>query len=232
MNFLDISVLFIFACCIWLGYHRGLVLSLYSVCGWLLALVLARQAYPYVNQFLLNSFVYDLVYQLVEANLGLEEMIAERSQEAQNALISALGLPLVIVGLLQAGNNPVLYEAFKATNIAEYIHAYLTVLCINVLSLVLSFIIISLIMRVILQSLNIVTRLPVIKTLNRAGGAVAGAIQGLLVVWIFGLIITALIAMGSAPLLGEMLGSSTLAQRFVENNYLLDIVFRVVNVNM
>ena len=229
MTILDLSVILVFAFCIYLGYRRGLVLSLYSVCGWILALFLARQAYPYVNQFLLNSFVYDFIYRLVEANLGLDELIAEKSLVAQNALISGLALPAFIIDILQSGNNPVLHELLKAANISEYIYAYLTVICINILSMVLSFIIISMLLRAILRSLNIVTRLPVIHTLNRVGGIAAGALQGLLVVWISGLIVTGLVAMGAAPWLGEMLEQSTLAQRFVDANFLVDMILSLTS---
>jgi len=229
LTILDLSVILVFAFCIYLGYRRGLVLSLYSVCGWILALFLARQAYPYVNQFLLNSFVYDFIYRLVEANLGLDELIAEKSLVAQNALISGLALPAFIIDILQSGNNPVLHELLKAANISEYIYAYLTVICINILSMVLSFIIISMLLRAILRSLNIVTRLPVIHTLNRVGGIAAGALQGLLVVWISGLIVTGLVAMGAAPWLGEMLEQSTLAQRFVDANFLVDMILSLTS---
>jgi hypothetical protein len=195
----------------------------------MLALFIAWQVYPYVNQFLLNSFVYDFVYHSVEANLGLDEMVAERSADAQDALISSLPLPAFLISILQSGNNPVLYELFKATNLAEYIYAYLTVIFVNMLSVILGFIIISIIMRVILKSLHIVTRLPVIHTLNRFGGVAAGAVQGLFVVWIAGLIITGLIAMGIAPWLGESLESSAFAKRFVDANFLVDIITNLTN---
>lgn len=227
MNILDLSVILIFASCIYMGYRRGLVLSLYSVCGWMLALFLARQIYPYVSQFLLNSFVYDFVYGLVEANLNLDALIAEKSISAQNTLISSLSLPGFIIGVLQSGNNPVLYELFKASNLAEYIYAYLTVICINMLSIILSFMLISIILRAVLRSFNVVTRLPVIHTLNRLGGIAAGALQGLLIVWIAGLIITGLIAVGTTPQFGEMLEKSTFAYRFVDANFLIDIILNL-----
>jgi uncharacterized membrane protein required for colicin V production len=206
------------------------MLSLYSVCGWILSMFLAWRIYPYVNQFLLNSFVYDFVYGLVEANLGLDEMIAEKSASAQNALIEGLALPAFLIGILQSGNNPVLHELFKAANIAEYIYAYLTVIFINMLSIISAFIIISIILRALLRSLNIVTRLPIVNTLNRFGGIAAGAVQGLLVTWIAGLVITGLIAMGSAPWLGDALEGSLFAHKFVDVNFLINIVFNLTNI--
>ena len=225
MTILDISVIIIFAFCIFIGYRRGLVLTLYSVCGWMLALFLARQVYPFVNKFLLNSFVYDWVYSLVESNLHLDELIAEKSITAQNSLMSTLNLPAFIIDVLQSGNNPVLYELFKASNIAEYIYAYLTVICINILSMILAFIIISLILRAILRSLRIVTRLPVIRTLNKIGGIAAGALQGLFICWIGALVITVLVTVGAAPWLGDILNNSVFANKFVNTNILTEIIF-------
>ena len=229
MTVLDLSVILIFALCIYFGYRRGLVLSLYSVCGWVLSLFLAQLIYPYVNRFLQASFVYDLVYGLVEANLGLDELIAEKSVSVQNELINQLNLPSFITSILQSGNNPVLYELFEASNIAEYIYAYLTVIFINVLSIILCFIIMSIVLRAVLRSLNIVTHLPVIHTLNRLGGIVAGALQGLIIVWISVLVITGLIAVGSAPWLGETLEKSAVAYRFIDANFLIDIILNLTN---
>ena len=232
MTVLDLSIILIFTVCIFAGYRRGLILTLYSVCGWILALFLARQAYPYVNRFLLNSFIYDWIYGLVEAGLDLDTLIAEKSVAAQNALISELNLPTFITNLLQSGNNPVLFELFNAADIAEYIYSYLTVICINALSIIIAFIIISIALRAILRSLNIVTRLPVISTLNRAGGIIAGALQGLIIVWVLGLIITGLTAIGAAPWLSDTLGKSLFAHTFINTNILVDIIINLTNVRL
>ena len=72
------------------------------------------------------------------------------------------------------------------------ISAYAARLIINILAFILTFVIITVVMRAIIFALDIVANLPVLGFFNRLGGALLGAAGGLIIVWILFMIITML----------------------------------------
>lgn len=87
------------------------------------------------------------------------------------------------------------------------------------------FIIAYIALMVVSFSLNILSHLPVISTLNRIGGAVLGAGLGLLCVWIFMAVVTMLATYGHAVQLNNMLEGSEVLRDIYENN-LIDMLLQ------
>lgn len=78
---------------------------------------------------------------------------------------------------------------------------------------------------VVMISLNLLASLPVLSTLNRIGGAVLGAVLGLLCVWIFMAVITVLAENGTGVQILEMIKESELLMGLYENNF-IDLLFQ------
>lgn len=73
-------------------------------------------------------------------------------------------------------------------------------------------------MLVVAVSLNLIASLPVLSTLNRLGGAILGAVLGLLCVWIFMAVVGALATNGQATALYDMMMESEGLRMLYDNN--------------
>ena len=81
-------------------------------------------------------------------------------------------------------NNSEMYQLLDVQAIEEYIAAYIAKTIISAASFVISFIIVSIALRMLMTTLDILTKLPGIREINKTVGALLGFVQGLVVVWI------------------------------------------------
>ena len=125
-----------------------------------------------------------------EAQSILEDV--EIPRDTQIAAIEGADIPGVFKALLLNNNNSEMYDELGVDNFIQYISAYAARLIINILSFILTFVIITVVMRAIIFALDIVANLPVLGFFNRLGGALLGAAGGLIIVWILFMIITML----------------------------------------
>ena len=188
-----IFLLFLLTCCL-SGYRKGLVMSL----GVLLILALASLGATVAQETLTPKAVEAIepkVQQVVREQLQRE--LEDKTQEAvENAgdvsfsvggeqmdlgaltgMLGALGIPVeaqVAEGASQA-MSPMLDTAAEA--VARAMVEPVAELVIYLAA----FLILYLLLHSLTLALNVVDRLPVIHTLNRAGGAVFGLLGGFLV---------------------------------------------------
>ena len=92
---------------------------------------------------------------------------------------------------------------------------YLASVVINAIAFVITFIIILILLWVICNALNLISKLPILNHINKTDGMLAGLIQGFIIIWILFLIIT-------------ILGGTTLGQealKMVEENEILSFIY-------
>jgi len=227
LNILDIFVAGAFAVLMLISWRRGLLLTLYSLFSCVIAIVLANALYPAASGVLRSSdFVYPAVNGFVEQNIQFDEASAPDAKSAQNRLIESLNMPGIITDKLIENNNPEVYDIIGASAIEEYITKLISDVIINIIAMAAALIAVSLILSVIAGSLRIVSRLPVIKTVNKAGGLLLGALLGTLFVW---LAFTALFLLFPQYYreISELVETSVLAKYFFETNVLLKMMFNI-----
>ncbi len=221
MNWLLSVVFIVFICFIAVGYHKGLVKVLFSLAASILALLLVGVISPYVGNFLReHTDMHDWVQK------KSSDMVAEWNQsrdlsteEARFAAIEEYEIPDFLKTYLK--DNHTLETMEQEFN--EYISRNIADLAISAASFVLSFLAILLLLYIISLILNLVTKLPVIRTLNHAGGAIAGAVEGLLILWIFFLVITFLCTTEFGKTCMRMIGSSQILSWLYDKNPLMKI---------
>ena len=176
----------------WFGFRRGFVKEIVSAVFIALAIAVVWLINPYVNQFLKeNTPLYETVRE------GAEEYVQEKlggntapGSHEQSELIDALGLPEFMTSGLENNNNIEVYRYLTANTFSEYVADYLAVAVTNGVSFLLSFVLATLLIRMVTYALNIIARLPVLNGINRLAGCAVGLAKGLLFVWIALLVIT------------------------------------------
>ena len=228
LNFLDILVIATMALCIIIGAWRGFVRTVLGFANFVLAVFLTNMLYPHVGRFLrgIDGF-FSATSTSIRTVMGLDAAIYAESRAAEMEIINALPLPAVFRDALIENNNPIIYQALGATGLADFISGFLAGIVINIISMVIVFVVIFSGLMVLTRVLNILTKLPVINSLNKLLGAALGAVWGLLLTWlVLGVVIIYLAANTQTDIV-YMLENSVLAGHMHNTNFAIHFIMRL-----
>lgn len=196
-NSLTISVLVILAVFTFIGWKKGffrMVLSLFSL---IISLVLVWILYPHIYSVLgqfrpLQEAVYGKVNEfMVEEIPGLfSDLMDTAGTAAQNDVIETLPIPGLIRDNLIQHNTATAYEALGVESFGQYLTATITSLIIQGISILLTLLAAFILLHLLMVVTDLVSRLPVLHSLNKTAGTLVGFITGYLVVQILFLVIT------------------------------------------
>ena len=129
-----------------------------------------------------------------EGSTGIEEALenADIPKDLQIKAIEMAELPEVFKSLLSDNNNDVIYEKLGVKTFAEYVGEFLSKLIIHIVAFLCTFLLVTIVLRAIIFALDIVSELPVLGFFNRLAGGVVGAAGGLIIIWLFFVVITLL----------------------------------------
>ena len=224
-NYLDVGVLAILLVCALSGRARGLVKTCLGFVPLLGGLLASKFGYPMFSKMLYDTGLYTHFKEGAASWLDLGGILESGAQET--ATLSALNLPDFMKDALVANHNPVVYQLLGVDTLSDYVAGYVAQVCINVLSMAVVFLVVAVGLQVLLRTLDLVAKLPVLHFLNHTAGFVAGLIKGVLIVWILGVFLVFFYANPSMQPVFEALAQSKVALFFYEHNLLLGIVLQV-----
>ena len=234
-NILTLIVILIILFYAFGGVRNGFIKSLLSMVFFILAAVLVYFANPYVSGFLKNQTpVYAVLEEKcqeifdVEKLLGKEIGTEEPSRTEQTEMIESLPLPDILKEQLTENNNDVGYLKLAVTNFEEYLAGFMANLILTVLSYVVTFLLAGLVLKLLMGALDVLTELPVLKSINRVLGFLLGSIQGLCVVWVLFLVITILGSTDMGSKLLGMISESSLLSFFYDTNIFLKVLVGII----
>lgn len=190
MNWLLIVVLAVIGGCGYMGYRKGLVKVLFSLLIAVISLVLVSIVAPFVSSFLwkntqLPSYIKEKSSAIAaEWNKSQED----ETEEERFAAIESYEVPDFLKSYFKTEHTAEMLEL----DFNDYISDEIAALVIRAASFVISFVVIILVLHLLAFLLNTIMKLPVLHSINRLGGLIAGLAEGLLAVWVFFLVITLL----------------------------------------
>ncbi len=196
VNMLTIIVVAILALACWLGWKKGLIHTIFSLCSLVISLVLVWILFPHVSSILEGfSPLRNTVYEHVDGFLSDEipelfEQLPSADPSAQNEFIDKLPLPQELKERLSLNNTVDVYEALGVESFTEYLSTAVTNLILQGAALLLTLIIVFIAVHLLINVLDLVAKLPVLNAANKGGGAVVGLVIGYLIVQIIFLVIT------------------------------------------
>lgn len=230
MNWIWIVVIAVMGGCIWNGHRRGMIKTLFSLFSAIIALVLTAIFAPVVSrQLQQNEKLCAYVEEKVESSLGgyLDEL-GESSTAAQNEAIKGLPLPETIREKLVANKNIEVYRAMAVDSLEQYVVKYVTNVMINAGSFVAVFLLVNLALLILAHVLNIISKLPVLNTLNKTLGAAGGFLQGLVILWILCVVLTIFSISEAAKGIFAQINGDPVLSYIYNHNLLLQMVSDVV----
>jgi uncharacterized membrane protein required for colicin V production len=223
MNWLTFIVIVIFGLFFWLGMKKGLIKMIYSVGILAAGLLLTAILNPLVSSFLHhNNSIYQFVYDAVEENINLEGKIKTLNEE--NNVINELPLPELVRQKLKENNNTEVYEAMAVKSFKAYVYKYITNMILNGISYISVYILITVILYIMAETLDLISRLPVLKELNQLAGGAVGLLEGLLAFWIFCTVVAIFSSTGWAQKIYEMINQSAVLSTLYNGNLILKTI--------
>lgn len=147
----------------------------------------------------------------------------------QTKLIQNLPVPKFLRDLMLEYNNSEGYRKLEAADFAEYLTHFFADIILNILAFIVTLVVVQLILWSVITALNLFARLPVLHLLNKAGGLAIGLFQGLLMVWVIFLIISALSATDFGMMLMEMIEGSSILKGIYDSNLFLKLVVQAIS---
>ena len=213
MNWLLIIIVLLLALCVVNGYRKGFLRMMYSMVSWVIMFALVTWATPYINTFLRdNTSIYQTIAVYCEQQIR-EKTAKQIEQEAaavpgeaadetqpaagqqaegveqnngQPADLTKLGvkLPDSVMNNISEKTADLAGEALDASGIYAKVSAGMADFILNGISFFIAFAVGMIVLHFFSGILGIVSRIPIIRGINKYLGTVAGAIYGFVVVWI------------------------------------------------
>lgn len=160
-----------------------------------------------------------------EGSAGIEEALEEADipKDLQIKAIEMAELPEVFKSLLSDNNNDVIYEKLGVKTFAEYVGEFLSKLIIHIVAFLCTFLLVTIVLRAIIFALDIVSELPVLGFFNRLAGGVVGAAGGLIIIWLFFVVITLLYVTAFGREIYQVIQENAILNMLYENNPLMKL---------
>ncbi|KAB3532205.1 CvpA family protein [Alkaliphilus serpentinus] len=211
---LDIFIIImIFMNILW-GFKKGFVLSLMSFGSYIVAVIAAKIYYLKLSEWIQKTTSIDLAIKNFIGN-NFDGLISlwipkELPEEGSNPLVGFLKDYLI-------KETSILTHTESAAAIKNDLSNSITIFIINIISIILIFILVRLTVIFISQIIDNAFKLPILNTMNRLGGAMVGAIRGILIILIVLIIILPITLKNPYGKMAMAIDESILLQSFLEN---------------
>ncbi|SET29424.1 CvpA family protein [[Clostridium] polysaccharolyticum] len=228
MQTLEIVVAFILLVFGLKGMKQGLVLTICSLVTMFLAITVTQTVTPQISARLReNEKVVDVISEQVQNVLFHEENSKKREKLSDNEKIEALGIPKMLKEDLLENANQKKYNELGAASVNEYVSVYIAYWIINSITYIVVFLIVLSILKILIHALNIITKLPVVNTLNKLGGLGIGVLEGLVIIWVGFVLITATCSTALGNSMLNQINKSRWLLYLYNNNLILKAVMSV-----
>mgnify|MGYP001038742265 CR=1 FL=1 len=176
----------------YMGYRRGFIKEIVSIFFVFLSIALVWVINPYINDFIRqNTPVYSMVQEGCRSIVQSQAGDAQRlNSEEQRSLIDDMKLPGLLKKGLEENNTTEVYRYLSVDSFTEYVANYLAVVVVNGISFLISYLLATILIRMVTYALNLIAGLPILNGANKAAGGILGVIKGLIFIWIAFLLLT------------------------------------------
>lgn len=225
---LDIIIIAIILVTAGIAAKLGFIRTVYQLASSIIALMLAFIVYPIIEVILKVTPLYIGIQAWIREMLPSVELATGLQQQAKEIMSVTEWLPSFIGEQLVQNNNPEIYELLGVTSLIEYITVYLSDLCIVAIAIMIAWVVVKIGLSVFVGILDIVSKLPLLKTANKWAGFTVGLVKGLFIVWMILLVVPVLMIIPQLSNLDTLIEGSILTKSLYENNIILQIINSII----
>lgn len=212
----DLIIVLVLALFIFAGYKKGLTGSLIKLVSFVVAIALAFMLYkPIANIIKEKTSLAENIEQTIIQTFG-KENVQEENVKEDNIPTSILNniSSEIENGTLEA-RNEIVQNTAKSMSIT----------IINVASGIIVFLVARIVLFVISLFIKEITKLPIIKQVDKAGGIAYGILEGMIVIYIIlGIISLLSFAWTDEVVIMQAIHESTIGEMLYNNNIILNIL--------
>ena len=219
MNIALIIVLLILIVNALYGRKAGLIKTVFSLFSMIAAILLTSFISPQVSKVLQeNEAVMEYMSGKVEAVLPLEELGNKITD--QISFVDSLPIPEAMKTSIIENNNSDAYAEMAVDNFTTYITHAIANIVLNAIAFIVTFIVIIII-------LNIISKLPILNQINKTAGMLVGGVQGLIIIWVLGILVTVFSGSAFGQEVFGMINESAFLSFLYNNNLILRVITNI-----
>jgi len=224
-NIVDVIIIVFILINLFLGWRKGLVLSIFNFFGIIVAFIIAKKYFTIFGDFLINN-VYWVSELKNNIALRINDSFSSNTEIVSNinngTILNKLDLP----EYLNNGINQILLnlDITKIDDVNVKMADVIVKVIINFLSFVLLFILLILAIKIIGIILNAIFKLPILKGINQFGGLIVGFIISNIFIFVFMALIVLLNPMNLDFGLKEIINQSRIGMFYYNNNLLFVLI--------
>jgi len=255
MNWVLVGVIVVLGFNAYLGMKKGMVRIILSFAAMIATILITMALTPIASNYIKDNTNWytnlkTATYQGMQRNntvgdafeeIGKTQDIAKITDVNQSTtsmknvskqVIDKLSLPDSLKNQIESkidinkyvGQGITTVEDMVANALAEQISSII----FNIIIFAGIFIIVYIVMQVIIRMADIVSRLPVLKQINKTGGLILGLAKGLIVVWVFFIAITIFCDTEFAHTVFAFVNDNSFLAFLYNNNLILKIIFAII----
>lgn len=208
---IDLILVAILISSIALGYKKGLVGVIFNICAFFVAIVATIVLYKPVSNFIINN---------TEIDDKIRNTIMEKygATETEDSTSKASGIASFIENTIQKAENQTRQEAVESLANEISIKAVQVAVA---LSLFIVIRILLIFLRFITES---IAELPILRQFNGAGGAIYGALRGILIIYILVNILYLVVSINQNGKIQEAIDNSHVTKYLYEHNLIINSI--------
>ena len=205
------------------GLQKGLIKKVFSLVSIVVALACAVLFSPTLADLLKSTnIVHDFLTENVETIL--ETFVPE--EQSITDYMENLPIPDVVKNLLQEEGDIAGLVSAQTSAINEYVCERIVNMTINCISFAVTFLVTSVALACLCQILDLVSKLPVLDQVNRIAGMAVGLVEGVLVVWIFFVVLTVFAGTEFGQTALQMVNENAFLSFLYNNNLLVRFIIK------
>ncbi|MCL2407060.1 MAG: CvpA family protein [Defluviitaleaceae bacterium] len=203
MNVLDYIVFGVFLLSVLFCTWKGLLMSLFNLGSLVVSFLLAQAFYPRVADLLNQTVLREIFENATRGWLNLGDVAADAEL---THVVEELTIP-------QGMRDSIISNVGDFTGgVGDAVAGFIAGMAINALAILGVFILVFILMRLIAIVLRIVSKMPVLRTFNRLGGAILGLVMGGILSWLVLFVLNGLFSANPTFPVAELLEDSLIAR--------------------
>lgn len=223
MSWLAILVLVVLAGYSFYGRQRGFIRTVFTLFSTIIALLLTSWFSPIISKEVQkNDKIMGFVNEKVSKVVNFDDAGSKISDQVN--FIDKLPLPKSLKHTLVENNTMDVYVAMAVDNFEDYVSNSIARIIINAAVFLAVMLVITIGLAVLLEALNIISKLPLINGLNKTAGLLAGLLHGIIIIWIGCIILTMFSSTHIVQKMFVLINESAFLSTIYNNNLLLKFI--------
>lgn len=225
MDWICIVIVVAFLICVIVGWAQGLFKVLVSVAGLIASMIAAFYIAPHISGYLEeHTKIDDNIAVYLSEKLHFENVEEEASKGMQVEIIQGLPVSETLKSNILDNNNSEMYEALEAIGVYDYIAKSIAVVIMNAVVFISLVIVVRVFFITLSKIVDGITKLPIVRSIDKIGGGLLGGMKGLIFIWFFFVVLSITSTSEVSQEFIYSINHFPILKLLYDNNLLLDIV--------